>query len=73
MRTTLTIDDDVLRAARSIASEEGKNMGEVISELARRGLRPEPVPVSDGEFPEFEVSAEVEPLTPEMVDKANQD
>ena len=73
MRTTLTIDDDVLRAARSIASEEGTNMGEVISELARRGLRPVPATTSDGEFPEFEVSAAVEPLTPEMVDRANQD
>ncbi len=73
MRTTLTIDDDVLRAVRSIASEEGRTMGKVISELARKGLRPEPAPASDGDFPVFEVSSAVEPLTPEMVDRANQD
>jgi hypothetical protein len=38
MRTTLDIDDDILAAARDLAKAEGKTMGEVISELARRGL-----------------------------------
>lgn len=48
-------------------------MGEVISELARKGLRPAPTPVDDDDFPVFEVSASVEALTPEMVERANQD
>lgn len=73
MRTTLTIDDDVLRVARSIAAEEGRSMGDVISDLARKGLRPAPAAESQGDFPVFEVSAVVAPLTPEMVDRANQD
>jgi hypothetical protein len=38
MRTTLTIDDDVLAAARQLAEREGKGVGELISQLARRGL-----------------------------------
>ena len=38
MRTTLDIDDDVLSAARDLAKAEGKSMGEVISELARKAL-----------------------------------
>lgn len=38
MRTTLDIDDDLLAAARDLARTEGKTMGEVISDLARRGL-----------------------------------
>ena len=40
MRTTLTIDDDVLTAAREMAASEGKSVGEVISGLARSALRP---------------------------------
>lgn len=39
MRTTLSIDDDVLYAARSLARREGRALGEVISELARRALQ----------------------------------
>jgi len=38
VRTTLDIDDDVLQAARDRARRERKTMGEMISELARRGL-----------------------------------
>ena len=38
MRTTLDIDDDVLHAAKDLARRERKTAGEVISELARRGL-----------------------------------
>jgi hypothetical protein len=38
VRTTLDIDDDVLQAARERAAREGKSMGQVLSELARRGL-----------------------------------
>lgn len=43
MRTTLTIDDDVLLAAKAIAEHEQKSVGEVVSALARNALRrPEP-------------------------------
>jgi hypothetical protein len=38
MRTTLDIDDDVLAAAKDLAKVEGKTMGEVISDLARKAL-----------------------------------
>ncbi len=40
MRTTLSIDDDVLAAAREMAAMERKSVGEVISILARNALRP---------------------------------
>jgi len=43
MRTTLTIDDDVLAAARDRADLERKTVGEVISSLARQALSP-PLP-----------------------------
>ena len=38
MRTTLTIDDDVLAAAKHFAAREKKSVGEIISALARQGL-----------------------------------
>ena len=38
MRTTLTIDDDILRAARTLADSSGESLGVVISRLARNSL-----------------------------------
>jgi hypothetical protein len=38
MRTTLDIENDVLQAAKELAHHQGRTAGEVISELARRGL-----------------------------------
>jgi hypothetical protein len=40
MRTTLTLDDDVLAAAKGLAYQQGRSLGEVISDLARSGLGP---------------------------------
>ena len=40
MRTTLTIDDDVLEAAREHAEFQQKNIGEVLSAFARKGMHP---------------------------------
>ena len=38
MRTTLDIDDDVLEVAKSLAKNEKKTAGQVLSELARKAL-----------------------------------
>jgi len=38
MRTTLNIDDDVLRAVRELSSLSGRTLGDVLSELARAAL-----------------------------------
>lgn len=42
MRTTLTIDDDVLLAAKAMAQRQRSSVGEVITALARQALRPDP-------------------------------
>ena len=43
MRTTLAIDDDVLLAAKAIADQQDRSLGDVISDLARKSLRkPQP-------------------------------
>ena len=39
MRTTLSLADDVLDAARERARREGRSIGEVVSELARASLQ----------------------------------
>lgn len=39
MRTTLNLDDDVLRAVKEMAKLRGATAGEVLSELAREALR----------------------------------
>jgi hypothetical protein len=39
MRTTLTIDDDVLEAAKALADRQRVSIGEVVSELARQSLQ----------------------------------
>lgn len=38
MRTTVTIDDDVLERARAIAQLEDRSLGQVLSSLARKSL-----------------------------------
>ncbi len=38
MRTTVTIDDDVLAAARQFADTRGLTLGEALSQLARATL-----------------------------------
>ena len=45
MRTTLAIDDDVLAAAKLLATHQRKTLGEVVSALARQSLRP-PAPTA---------------------------
>ena len=38
VRTTVTLDDDVFTAAQTLARSSGKTLGQVLSDLARRGL-----------------------------------
>jgi hypothetical protein len=73
VRTTLSIDDDVLSAARAIALQTDRSVGEVISELARRGLRPAPEPSASRGLPCFNVSEKARPLTPDAVRRAQDD
>ncbi len=49
MRTTLSIDDDVLQAVKERARYEKRTAGQVLSDLAREQLRYPPTPDA-GEF-----------------------
>jgi hypothetical protein len=66
VRTTLEIDDDVIAAARELASAEGRSLGSVVSDLIRKGLTPAKVDTVDG-LPVIRVPAGSPPITPEMV------
>ena len=49
MRTTLDIDDEVLQAAKELASAHGTTAGKMLSDLARRGMaRPRAVRERNG-------------------------
>lgn len=74
MRTTLTIDDDVLEVARDLASRQRRSIGEVISELARRALRPvaEP-PVTRNGILLLPRRENASPVTLELVNKLRDD
>ena len=57
MRTTLDVENDVLDAARALASARGVSVGAALSELARRGVAARtPLSVRNG-FPVFQIPA----------------
>jgi hypothetical protein len=71
MRTTLNLDDDVAEAAKALARSERRSLGQVISELARRGLAPRQTELDDEHgFPVFRVDASAPAITPDMVQAA---
>jgi|APLow6443716910_1056828.scaffolds.fasta_scaffold79743_3 hypothetical protein len=73
MRTTVQIDDDVFGAAKELARLQAKPMGRVISELARKGLRPSPQVGSNNGFPVFAVPSDLPLIGEETVRRALED
>jgi len=71
MRTTLTIDDDILAAAKSVARARSLPVGQVLSDWARRGLQATPKVTAKGPsgFPVFETRPGSLPVTLEDVRK----
>ena len=60
MRTTVTLDDDVFEAAQAQARASGKKLGEVLSQLARRGLRASHQTAQENGLPVFKVRPNAE-------------
>lgn len=68
MRTTLSIDDDVLVAAKAMAAQQERSLGEVISELARRSLRrPKPSGGERNGIPLLSPRPDAAPVTLDIV------
>ena len=56
----MTLDDDVFEAARAQAQASGKKLGEVLSILARRGLRASPQTAEKSGLPVFKVQQDAD-------------
>jgi hypothetical protein len=70
MRTTLDIDDDVLRAAKELAARKGETAGKMLSELARRGIQDHGVKVRRKLVHGFEIlPAQGRVVTPQLVQR----
>jgi hypothetical protein len=72
MRTTLNLDEDILRIARQLAADQGTSLGKVVSDLARRGLSRNRLESRDG-LPAFSVSEAAPPFTGEDVRAGEED
>ncbi|SJM90515.1 CopG family transcriptional regulator [Crenothrix polyspora] len=71
MRTTLSIDDDVLAAVKALAFQQHKSVGGVISALTRQALLP-PVTHSNNMrngIPLLPMRTGATPVTPELVNQ----
>ena len=70
MRTTLSIDDDVLAAAKAMAARQQKTVGEVISALSRQAMRSK---VSQRKYrngiPLLPIQPNAKPVTTEYINK----
>ena len=73
MRTTINLDDDLLRAARSLARQRGESLGAVVSGLLREALAPVADFAYEMDVPVFVVREGAAPITPEMVEAAGED
>ena len=76
MRTTITIDDDVLLAAKGLARRDGTSIGAVISELARKGLNAGSsmaAPENDGFHGFRPLPKRGKPVTNELIDRLRED
>jgi len=73
MRTTVSIDDDLFNAAKSLATQQRKPLGRVISDLIRKGLQPVSRIQKGRAFPVFEVPDGARPITLDTVKQAEED
>jgi len=67
MRTTLSLDDDVVPLVKNYAEGRSLALGKAVSELVRKGLRaPTPTCIENG-IVVFDVPADSPPITSERV------
>ena len=67
MRTTLTIDDDILDRAKRLAAARGSTIGAVISDLARCALAPADTKVTRNGIVLFPVQPESGVVSMELI------
>ena len=57
MRTTITLGNDVYQATKTLAESSGKTLGEIVTDLLRRALKPS-APQREGKLPVFSVPSD---------------
>ena len=68
MRTTVNLDDDVLRTAKELARLSGRTLGEVLSDLVRQALSsPSEAPLVRNGVPILSPTEDARLVTPEDV------
>jgi len=68
MRTTIDLDDELLRTAKAISEARHQTLSRTISDLAWKGLRPEtPAYATRNGFPVLQGSSSGEPVTLEHI------
>ena len=73
MRTTLNIDDDLMRTVKTIADRRHVSLGEVVSELMRTGLERDTTYRMEDGLPVFQVRDNARTITLEDVRSADDD
>lgn len=69
MRTTLDIDEDVLQAAKELAVAQKRTAGKVLSDLARRALRPAGAEAVKNGVPLLPPRAGATVVTPDVIER----
>lgn len=67
MRTTLDVENDVLDAAKALATARGVSIGAALSELARRGVSARTPLAARNGFPVFQVPVGTPAFGPDEV------
>lgn len=68
MRTTIDLDEDILRLAKHLAQEREQSLGRVVSDLVRQGLQPsERVAARRGAIPILPRRPGAQPVTSQAV------
>ena len=69
VRTTLDIDDDLVQVARELARQQHTTMGQVVSDLIRKGMAPPSRPTTRNGVPLFTPKPGAEKPTLELVNR----
>lgn len=69
MRTTLEIDEDVMRITQEIAERDGVSVGKVVSQLVRLALNNQPKVMTRNGIPLFPLRVEAGSATLEIVNQ----
>ncbi|MES2093514.1 MAG: CopG family transcriptional regulator [Actinomycetota bacterium] len=73
MRTTIDLDEVILRAVQAIARDEHVSMGVVLSRLARKGLAGDARQAGGSGFPTFPSPPGAAPITLDTVNEYRDD